>query len=1574
MKTTATVVVGLELCPTGGDLPLLLLDIGSGLKQFVSVQDGCFDAANYDATTSYETFGSVILNKTGLTIKAEGGKVVVQPSAGKIFAPAGKLLLKTQDGRTLDKRTSYDLKDLKRKVQLSAATNLKLGRLGVTEASLLLGGSGEATVTLQAKLPDPFSKSVETTVAASAVSSAKPPANTKLFSLDELPLGGSVIVRDISLFYRSPLQPPDLFTAGARVTLPEFGADFDAVDNYPDGAKIRGLRLTDEGHFKAAGLQYNGLIQAGPVGITSLGAAFSVDPVQITADVGAEIFGGVVSGAEVCVSLIFADPKHAGRDYPICDGDEDAKKTYADLVQTCRVLFNVAPKNCLFTLFGQVTEASLIEIASFKVPAGGGFSVALDGSGKVVGLLPVEFSAGFRSGKGLKFNAASRWDVLDQELVRFDARLSGKFASEDDWQLEVGARICADFLLDELCRGGDAVVSSRGLGGCIYPGLPYPDIGGWYRWGGSFGWDNLFLAGCSYSDVLKQVGASSALPSASERLRADAPVSSLAAQASSGVALKKGIPVVVGVEGTTPGSAPVVELVGPDGKVVIGVTHTPTKQAKVLRSDKVAGVWFFLDPPVTGTYQVVVREGSIKRVVVAEQLPKPRVVAKVTGSGSDAHGRVRGHDRSRPARATVRVRRRVGVRAGRGQVDDARLLHRRPAAARADGAQHREADVPPEPPRRRQAQDRRGHRGGRRPAPGPLRDRVVPRTAQAQAGAAQATAGTDREERVAGRAVDSGQGRWSAAAGDRARQWHARRRAAQGARQALRDAALHGDCRCQGKPRDVRPPELQPRQGHQDQGAPTQGPEGAAVEALTAGRSRRSEPPGRTGRPSPSASRGAAGSIAGVKRQTGVPLHRRSVIQPTSRFLRLTDRLGFARSPARDSLGCGYSRRSERPEEPMLRTRRNRPSRHPASLLAALIFVAAALGPAPASAVLVPGAAVQSATKKNPKSCKSSEVRRTIAYRTRGKRRSVTGCIPRSWSKSPTLRQGRAIVPKLAPKQIAKLLRGKAARRVSAADPVLDRAIAAAQLPLMLVVDPAFARAAAVGQGGDTQTLRSPPGTTTTQTRTGTEWSASEPNPGEDREVVVETKAKGSSKTSTYKLLQTMSRCPDAGGVGRGVIKLSMRETHTVDKPGGGYGVTDVLTTYDAEVLVRFNDGAAVESVEVKGNWSYENQTRSAPSRSARERRLTRHTVDGAVTGSTGADGRNSTVTTSVQNANNWGMAIYGQLVGAVANTIVDQVPGELVRDSAGRARSGACAKIVPDPLTAHVKPGGTVALTATLNDGAGAPLPGTVKAVTAQASTTPGVAQADTTARFTYNALPYSPPGRSDTVTLSHVSKRGLANDKTVTVIYDEPPALPQRFDGTWTRIVTSEGLTQTYEGTASYVKHPFFGPQNPGTEEASVPYIVESASMHWKVTGGSSGAGCTQTYTGEGTTVYSEAWNNGAHRGTHLDLQDIRRGAGAPASEPAPYNYAIAASGDTQDGPRYDINGSGNCAGHTTAPIDYRYLEIGTPTYDPNDPPSDPGRVERADSAVLLEGHRFTDEGFGNTYDDTWHFTGSG
>jgi hypothetical protein len=634
----------------------------------------------------------------------------------------------------------------------------------------------------------------------------------------------------------------------------------------------------------------------------------------------------------------------------------------------------------------------------------------------------------------------------------------------------------------------------------------------------------------------------------------------------------------------------------------------------------------------------------------------------------------------------------------------------------------------------------------------------------------------------------------------------------------------------------------------------------------------------------------------------------------------------------------------------------------------AVFLLLGAVGTGSAAAVPWPGASVRSAKKAKP--CKASELRQTITYTTAGHKHSVTACVPRSWSTRATLSQGRAIAVKLAPKPTARLLRGTAARRVSAADPVLDRAIAAT----LAAAAPARARvaswprlhAAEVTHSGGTETLAGPHGTQTTNTGSTTDWSSSEPNPGSDQEGTIDTKGApvgglGSSKQTKIRLLRTISRCPDAGGIAHGVIKMSLAESQTIDNPGGGHSVIENTIIYNAELLVHFNDNAAVESVEiVDGNWNWSTEARSSSSAKGVEKRLNRHSVGGSARGSTATDGRNPDINTTVTTATGSGMATYGPLFGAMAHLIVDSVYTELVRDSAGRARSGACARIVPDPLSVHVKPGRSVAITAALNDGT-APLPGTVKAVAQRASVTPDAASADPTARFTYNALSSSPPGKTDTVTLNHVSKRGLANAKTVTVIYDVPPvpAFPKRFDGTWTQTVTNPqrgSWTQTAHGTATYELNAS------QSDQAHGQYALTSNSVGWTVSGRQDypdGSSCT--FDGSGTD------SPAAKNPTQLTLDNVTDDSRAPSPEPKPYYYAIWDYGDENAAPNYHVTcGPGPPYDDTVSTL---WLHAGHPAWysgTQND-------IQKSDKPERLEGHRARQSGQ-LTIDEEWSFVGSG
>jgi hypothetical protein len=629
--------------------------------------------------------------------------------------------------------------------------------------------------------------------------------------------------------------------------------------------------------------------------------------------------------------------------------------------------------------------------------------------------------------------------------------------------------------------------------------------------------------------------------------------------------------------------------------------------------------------------------------------------------------------------------------------------------------------------------------------------------------------------------------------------------------------------------------------------------------------------------------------------------------------------------------------------------------------LLALALALTFAGATSASAAPLPATAKQSVKKtKKAKRCKASEVKRTFSY-TRGKSKRkyrFSGCVPRSYSKRPVsvqvaLGRSRKIAAKLAPKSIARLFGGRAARRVSGADAVTDRALARALVPV---------RAATVGHAETTEGVTGgPPGTTSTEHNVGTNWDSSEPNPGTDVELTTDTTGQGSTKRAVIKLTRTMAQCPDAGGIGHGVLKFSQKETKTVNNPGGGRGVTVVTLSLDAQVLVHFDDEAHVSSPpEVIGEWNWDATT------SMSGHQLTHHAVGGTHSGTANPDGHGESITTATTNASSPGMVVYGDLFGATAHMITEGIVQELVRESAGRASGGACAHLVPEPQTVHVKPGTTVAIAARLTE---APRSKPVKAGQGSAggAVAPAEADANPVATFTYFALSVRPPGGTDTVTFTHVSKQGRAVPKTVTIIYDEMP-FPNRYEGTWTRIITVDdvGTIETIHGTAVYVRNPLFGPELNG--QTSIPYDIESASVTWTMSGShtctSCNPECTRTYGGSGSEPFTDEW-----RGPSLlTIEEVSRHPDAPKPEPNPYYYAIEASPGAASAPQYDISG---CGASSQADIDTEYLAIGHRGELGASTPLD--EIVKSQSATLLEGHLVHSE---NTvhFDDTWHFTGSG
>jgi hypothetical protein len=325
-------------------------------------------------------------------------------------------------------------------------------------------------------------------------------------------------------------------------------------------------------------------------------------------------------------------------------------------------------------------------------------------------------------------------------------------------------------------------------------------------------------------------------------------------------------------------------------------------------------------------------------------------------------------------------------------------------------------------------------------------------------------------------------------------------------------------------------------------------------------------------------------------------------------------------------------------------------------------------------------------------------------------------------------------------------------------------------------------------------------------------------------EATTETTGPGSSKREILKLIRTMAQCPDAGGIGRGVLKFSQKETKSVDRPGGGRVLSEVTLTLDAQVLVHFNDEATVTSVDVIGDWSWLAVTRSYTGPGGAGQQLTRHAVGGTHTGTASPNGHGESITTATTNASGPGMVVYGDLFGAVAHMITEGVVQELVRESTGRANDGTCAHLVAEPATVHVKPGATVAIGARLTE---APRLRPVKASQGSAGGTvsPAEAQASPVATFTYSALPSRPEGGKDTVTFTHVSNQGRAVPKTVTIIYDE--AFPRTISGTIGGLNKGDGMNTNWDGTLVLQLRD----QDPrtGRPDAEPTYQIVDGSVHW-------------------------------------------------------------------------------------------------------------------------------------------------
>jgi hypothetical protein len=445
---------------------------------------------------------------------------------------------------------------------------------------------------------------------------------------------------------------------------------------------------------------------------------------------------------------------------------------------------------------------------------------------------------------------------------------------------------------------------------------------------------------------------------------------------------------------------------------------------------------------------------------------------------------------------------------------------------------------------------------------------------------------------------------------------------------------------------------------------------------------------------------------------------------------------------------------------------------------------------------------------------------------------------------------------------------------------------------------------------------------------------------GESWETVITTRPspvtahKSATDVKTLAVRNVLSRCPDAGGLERGTLQFSLTEVRS-----SGGAVLKTTSTLDAQVVGHFDDNAHLASVDVIGTWSYKDAARS---------------VSGTLSSGgvhEDADGhRTLTVDSATTTGSDDDIVLGGRVtalwVMVLANADVQQMVN-------GMTATG-CVVVVPDATTVHVRQGATVAIIAHLTDRHGQTFPGVIKEFNPLDRVAPPQFAGNPDATFIYSAPADAKPGDTDTVHLSHVSKRGtsLVRGGDVNVVVDAG-GLPQRFTGTWTRVitfVTGVTYTQTIEGTATFQLNPLF-PTSYATF-TSLPYDVVSATVTWKITAGA----CTAS--GQTTPDMTNA--------TRVTLQDVTTNAAAPRPEPRPFYYAIRVAGPDPQ-PTYDFT----ACGLGTGMISPFYLDIGYGS--PFDSSSPTDKIVKSSSPAVLAGHATSSQA-GLDFDDTWNFAGSG
>lgn len=401
---------------------------------------------------------------------------------------------------------------------------------------------------------------------------------------------GSVEIANLYISYKSspPGYPGGLWVGKFKLRGLPGGGELDAT-----GDKPYGIAFAPPTSFEYAGAKFtpgSPILLANSVYLAKIDAAFHRDPLTIVGKAKFLIGPSTVApaiGIDAGAMVAFGEP---GKLAALSDLEpSDARKFDR------------------FTVFAS-GKARLFDKVDFA-------------SGHVLYVYPsfveVEGSINYTIKEALNLKAAAKaqinfktWDYI----VSANANLcTGKASWIPYW-----AR-------DE-CAGGDFILSSKGIGGCLrWAG---PDVGGYYKWSGSW---KFFFYGCDVSGALNVTVA----PRRSGTARAAAAISPITvADGEDGL--------LIAVASRT--GLPAFDLVSPSGRriTIPGATassqYSLPEDVRVVfspRADRTINV--AVARPEVGQWRVVPRSGSpaitsVKRGVV---IPEPSVEANLVGSGRD---------------------------------------------------------------------------------------------------------------------------------------------------------------------------------------------------------------------------------------------------------------------------------------------------------------------------------------------------------------------------------------------------------------------------------------------------------------------------------------------------------------------------------------------------------------------------------------------------------------------------------------------------------------------------------------------------------------------------------------------------------------------------------------------------------------------------------------------------------------------------------------------------------------------------------------------------------------------------